>query len=556
MAHLRWQALLAVLGMVLLGTLLGYYAYSISTVSEPDYGGTYVEGLAGQPNIVNPLYSHLNAVDRDLTALIFNGLTRVDESNTIQPDLAKSWSISPDGLNYTFTLRSDVKWSDGASFEADDVLYTLHVLQAPEYIGLPTVSNLWRTVAITAVNPSTIRFQLSEPFAPFLEFTAIGILPSHLLKNVGAADLLQSPFNRKPVGTGPFVLDELNSQHALLHVNPRYAGPRPYLSGIEFRFYPGWESAFAAYGRNQIEGLAQIDTRSLTRARQTKTLTLYNAPLSGYSLIFLNLTRAPFNSKELRQALLYGTNRNTIVDEILSGQGIVATSPILRNSWAFDNAIPQYPFDPAKADSLLTAGGWMTDTGGGPRLKNNQPLSFVLTTNGDDQTRVAIANELAKQWRVRGISVTVQTVPAASLVQDVLRPRQFDAVLFGFAQLPADPDPYSLWNSTQTPDRTGAGQNYGGWNNRDVDEALEQARRASDRGTRADLYQQFQEIFADEVPALLLYYTVYTYAVDSSVHGVQIGPLLTPSDRLAHIDQWYIKTRRVILSEAQRTVVP
>ncbi|HEY6042610.1 MAG TPA: hypothetical protein VIX58_10795, partial [Anaerolineae bacterium] len=197
-----------------------------------------------------------------------------------------------------------------------------------------------------------------------------------------------------------------------------------------------------------------------------------------------------------------------------------------------------------------------TGTSGGPRLKNNAPLSFVLTANSDDLTRVAVANELAKQWRARGISVTVQTVPAASLVQDVLRPRQFDAVLFGFAQLPADPDPYSLWNSTQTPDRTGAGQNYGGWNNRDVDESLEQARRATDRGTRADLYQQFQEIFADEVPALLLYYPVYTYAVDSSVHGVQIGPLLTPSDRFAHIDQWYIKTRRVILSEAQSTAVP
>lgn len=540
--------------MVFLGSVLGYLAYNVSTVSEADYGGTYVEGVAGQPNIVNPLYSQFNAVDRDLAALVFNGLTYVDETGRIQPDLARAWEISPSGLVYTFTLRSDAQWSDGAPVTSDDVLYTLRTLQSPDYSGPASLSTLWRTVAITALNESSIRFQLSEPFAPFLEATTIGLLPSHILQDVPPGELARADFNRKPVGTGPFTLDELNSEHALLRVNPRFFGVRPYLDTIVFRFYPDQESVMTGYQREQIEGMAQIDLPYLARVRQNKNLVTYSARISGLNLVFLNLSRPPFQAREVRQALLYGANRATLVDELLQGQGIVANSPISPYSWAYDGTTRPYAFEPAQASALLTAAGWITDAGG-IRIKNGAPLSFTLTTN-DDPLRVSLANELADQWRALGARVNVRTVPAATLVQDVLRPRQFDAVLFGFAQLPADPDPYALWDSSQTPDRTGAGQNYGGWENDEVDDLLQTARRATDQAQRVQLYQRFQQIFADDVPALLLYYPVYTYVVDARVRGIQIGPMLTPSDRFRHVDQWFIKTRRVILSEAQRTVVP
>ncbi len=551
MLHIRWQALIALLGIIILGTLLGYLAFSISTVEQPDYGGTYVEGVAGQPNAINPLFSQYNPVDRDLAGLIFDGLTRVDENGAIQPDLARKWEMSPDGLVYTFTLRSEIQWSDGAPVSADDVLYTIQTLQSSDYPGLSYISDLWRTVAITAVNPSAVRIQLSEPFAPFLDYTTIGLLPSHLLKDVSAADLPQAAFNRQPVGTGPFVLDQLTADHATLSPNPRYTGPRPYLGNLVLRFYPNAESLVAAYGRGEIEGISQVLPGNVAEIRSNPALKLYNARLSGYSLVFLNLDKPQFKQKEVRQALSYALDRQGLIDDVLHGLGMPAYGPLLSNSWAYDPELKKQDYAPDKARALLEAAGWKDTNGDGMREKGQDALGFTLLTNSEDETRVQLAEEIARSWSAIGAKVEVKAVPAASLVQDALRPRDFDAVLYGLGPLPADPDPYSLWNSTQTPGQTDAGQNYSGWKDPEVDSLLEEARRSTDRDHRADLYRQFQEIFVDQAPALVLYYPVYTYAVDARIHGIQLSPMLDQSQRFSSIAQWYLKTKRVIVSETR-----
>jgi len=203
--HIRWQLLIAIVGIAFLSIVLGYLALSTNSVERPDFGGTYTEGVAGRPNAINPIFSQYNDVDRDIAALVFSGLTRAEENGTLKPDLATHWTISPDGLVYSFTLRSDVQWHDGERFTADDVLYTLNAIQGPAYKGPPDLGVFWRTVAITTVDSTTIRFQLTQPYAPFLDYTTIGILPSHLLKEVAPDDLLQNPLDRKST--------RLNSSH-------------------------------------------------------------------------------------------------------------------------------------------------------------------------------------------------------------------------------------------------------------------------------------------------------------------------------------------------------
>jgi peptide/nickel transport system substrate-binding protein len=557
MVHIRWQALIAVLGILFVGTLLAYFAFGLSTVAQADYGGTYIEGVAGTPNIVNPLFNQFNPVDRDLSALIFNGLARADERGVIKPDLARSWDISPDGLIYTFTLRSDVTWSDGAPFSAADVVYTIQTIQSSDYPGLTDIASLWRTVAITEVNPTTVRMQLSEPFAPFLDYVTIGILPSHLLQDISASDLPTAQFSRQPIGTGPFVLDELTSDHASLSPNPRYYGQRPYLGTLQFKFYKdGEEAVLAAYERGEIEGIAQVTPELLERARALPKLDLQSAQLSGLTLVFFNLSKPQFQDKLVRQALLYGMNRQKIIDKVLQGQGILGSGPILPNSWAYDEAIKKYPYDPLRAAELLDQAGWKDTNADGVREKGGDQLAFTLVTNTDDPTRAQIAQQLADDWKAIGANVQVQLVPSPSLVQDSLRPRNFDAVLFGVAQLPADPDPYALWHSTQTPDKSDAGRNYSGWENPAADDLLQEARRTTDLAARTDLYRQFQTLFMDDVPAAILYYPVYTYGIDQRLHGVQLAPLLDASDRFRNISQWYINTRRVILSESQARPAP
>ncbi len=546
MKHIRWQLLIALVGIAFLGVVLGYLALGTNSVERPDVGGTYTEGIAGRPNAINPLFSQYNEVDRDLAALVFTGLTSADENGQLQPDLATRWTISPDGLIYTFTLRAEVRWHDGAPFSADDVLFTLHSIQDPAYKGPPDLGAFWRTVAITAPDTATIRFQLTQPYAPFLDYTTIGILPAHLLKDVAPGELFQNPFNRHPIGTGPFMIAEMTGDHALLDANPRFYGARPYLSRLLFKFYPDYESVFAAYAREEVEGIARILPAYLPKARALTRLTLYNARIAGYSVIHLNLSKPQFQDKAVRQALLYAIDRQHLVNDLLQGQGLLASGPIAPGTWAYDAAAPQYPFDVEKAKALLDDAGWK-DPGDGVRKKDKDALAFTLITT-DDPTRVALANEIIKGWQAIGVKVVAQPVPTSLLAQNILRPRQFDAVLSEWRTLSNDPDQYENWHELQIPGQATLGQNYGGLKDRDISEALEAARKTNDQAKRAELYRKFQERFADLTPALLLYYPVYTYGVDARVRGVQLAPMLTPSDRFRNLARWYLKTKRVVFS--------
>lgn len=557
MKHIRWQLLIALAGVALLGATLAYLALSTSFVAYPDWGGTYIEGVAGRPSAINPIFSPYNDVDRDLVALVFNGLTRADESGVLQPDLATQWTISPDGLVYTFTLRADVVWHDGVFFSADDVLYTIHTLQDPAYPGPPDLGAFWRTVSVARVDDLTIRFQLTQPYAPFLDYTTIGILPAHLLQGVAVTDLMAHPLNRRPIGTGPFQVIESTAGQVMLEANPRFYAGRPYLQRIILKFYPNHESVFTAYARGEVEGMARILPAYLPQARQFERLTLHHARLGGYSLIYLNLSKPIFQDKAVRQALLYALDRQRLLDDILQGQGIIAHSPIGPSNWAYHSRVPIYAYDPSRAQALLENAGWRDTNGDGTRDKDRTELAFTLITP-DDATRVTLAQAIAQQWQTIGVRANVQIVPTSLLVSQVLRPRQFDAVLYEWRTLSNDPDQYENWHQTQIPGGAGLGQNYSGLNDRDISEVLETARRTNDQGKRIELYRKFQELFAERVPALLLYYPIYTYGVDARVQGVTPAPMLTASDRFRYVTKWYLKTKRIAfhLGEEIPTAAP
>ncbi|MBI3742007.1 MAG: peptide ABC transporter substrate-binding protein, partial [Chloroflexi bacterium] len=474
MKHIRGQVIIALTGVALLSAILIFLAASTDTIERPDFGGTHIEGVAGKPSAINPIFSEYNDVDRDLTALIFTGLTRADENGRIQPDLATRWTVSPDGLVYTFTLRADVRWHDGERFDAQDVLSTISAIQAPDSKAPPALSIFWRTVAVTRVDSLTLRFQLTQAYAPFLEFTTIGILPAHLLKDVSSADLAAQPFNRRPIGTGAFQFLEATGDSLTLEANPSYYGARPYLARIQFKFYPDYESVFAAFNRGEVEGVSRILPSYLTKARATTNLKMYTTRLSGYTLIFLNLSKAPFQDKQVRQALLSAIDRTHLVNDILLGQGIVAASPIEPGSWANDSSIKPYPYDIAKANQLLDAAGWSARGADGTRQKDGRAFAFTLHTN-DDPTRIALVQEIAKAWQNVGVKAVIQPMPPTQLVQNILRPRQFDAVLYEWRTLSSDPDQYENWHQTQIPGAANLGQNYSGLNDRDISEALEAA---------------------------------------------------------------------------------
>lgn len=522
---------------------LGFLAFSRTTVVMPDIGGTYTEGIAGTPHFINPLLAQYNQVDQDLCALIFNGLTRADGTGGLMPDLAESWSVSDDGLAYFFKLRQDIRWQDGKRFTADDVLFTISLMQDPEFPGVPYLSELWQSVTVQKVDEYTVHFLLSEPYPAFSDFTTIGILPAHLLHDMPARDLLNHPFNLKPVGTGLFQLEEVHAHHAALSVNPYYTGPRPYLTRLEFYFYPTYQNMLAAYEVGETQGISVIPPQAMLQAQNIPGLNLYTARLSGYQIIYLNHQAPFFQEADVRRALLLALDRQGMIDQALAGQGVVAQGPILPWSWAYNpNQLPTN-FDPQRAASLLNQTGWIDRDGDDVRDRDGLPLAFELLS-GDDPSRVQVAQMAAEQWRQVGISTTV-TVVGAGLGQRLAQ-HDFQAALAQVV-LSGDPDPYPLWHQTQIE----GGQNYAGWSHRNASILLEAGRSVSERGPRSDYYYEFQRIFAEEMPSLILFYPVYTYGVNDKILGVQLAPMTGPSDRFRSLPHWYVLTRRIIFSEAQ-----
>jgi peptide/nickel transport system substrate-binding protein len=568
--YIRWQILLVLVGVGLLITLLVYVAFNFTTVWEAARGGTYVEGLAGTPQFINPLLCQTYEVDGDLCTLVFNGLTRIDYHGQVTPDLARDWEVSGDGLSYTFHLRPGLRWHDGTRVTAADVVFTIKLLQDSNYPGRPDWAELWRNVTVTEVDDRTVRFELAQPFAPFLDYTSVGILPQHILQDVPAGELLDHPFNLNPIGSGIYRVSEVVTDtgriaHIILEANPFYFDRKPLIGRIQFKFYPpSYQAVYQAYLDDEVQGIGRVAPQNLADARANPDLQLFTSTLPQYTLIYLNLASetAPFLAeREVRQALLYALDRQALIDRVLDGQAIVAHSPVLPDTWAYDPEIPRYEYDPDTARGLLEAAGWQaTGVTTSPALsatatatptvgawfKEGRALSFSLLVL-DDPTRVAVAQEVARQWALIGVRANVEPV-ATGLLNERITPRRYQAALVDLDLTPSgDPDPYPFWHQTQIEP---PGLNYASYDDRDMSEILETARFTVDQEARKQLYFQFQQLFARDVPAILLYLPTYTYAVDKQVYGVHVGPIVRPGDRFLGIADWYVRLRRVLRSEA------
>jgi peptide/nickel transport system substrate-binding protein len=566
--HIRWQILLVLVGIGLLVSLLAYVALNFSTVWVAGSGGTYVEGLAGTPQFINPLLCQPQTVDGDLCSLIFNGLTRLDHHGEVVPDLADHWEISPDGLTYTFSLRRGVRWHDGTPFTASDVVFTAELLKDPNFSGQADWQALWQTVTVTMVDPNTVRFDLEEPYAAFLDYTTVGVLPQHLLKGVPAEQLPSHPFNLAPVGTGILRLSELVTgteriSHVILDTNPYYLGQKPLIERIQFKFYPSGTAVYQAYLDGEVQGIGRVPAENLPDAQANPRLQLFSSELPRFTLVFLNHANAavPFlGEPKVRQALLYALDRQALIDRVLTGQAVVAHGPVLSDSWAHDPDVPVYAHDPEKAAALLEEDGWRAIDLGPSSVfsptegitgtthawfKDRLPLAFTLLVS-DDPVRTAVAQEIARQWAQVGIQVAVEPL-ASGLVAQRLTPRDYQAALVDLdLTTSGDPDPYPFWHETEIEP---PGQNYAGYKSREMSEILETARLTPDRSARKELYHEFQQLFAKDVPAILLYNPVYNYAVDQYVYGVHVGPIVRPGDRFLGLADWYVRLRRVIQSD-------
>ena len=545
--NIRWQLLLAVLCLGLVLALLSYQAQtaSLCTTRVPAAGGSLVEGVVGAPRHLNPLLSDPNPVDRELTSLIFDGLTHADAEGRLVPALARGWTVGEDGRTVQFSLRDDVVWHDGEPVTADDVVFTYSLLQDEAFPAPPAARQLWQSVAITSTGRFSVTFVLPEPYSPFLHATTRGILPAHLLSDVAPAEIPEHDFNRAPVGTGPFIVPASEnwqrSGRLRLLPNPQ-AWQGVEVDGIEFRFYPDPELLLDAYRAGAVQAINNVPPPMIPDVADLSDVRLYTAPLPRYTQLLFNLSaegHPAIREREVRHGLAHALDRQLLIGGALNGQGLPLYGPYPTQSWAYNPAaLSIYAHSPISATQLLDAAGWTLAEGADLRALEGEPLSLrLLFLDTPRQERLAAA--LAAQWAVFGVGVDLIAVEAGDL-RSALAERAFDVALTDVAA-GGDPDLYDFWSQEAIV----KGQNYAGWNNRRASEALEMGRQIWDLAERRLYYDAFLQIFSRELPALTLYQHVYTYAVGDSIKQLEIGRIDHPRERYETLADWFLLYRDV-----------
>lgn len=539
----------------------------LSAVTGTDGVPTYREALIGRVQRLNPLFATMNAVDADITSLIFEGLTAANDYGEIVPRLAKSWVVSSDGREYVVTLREDVLWQDGERFSADDVVFTMAILRDKTFPGTAATRNFWRTVETEKLGDYLIRFRLAQPLGSFLDALRIGILPYHAFVGAQSAQLATHPFNFTPIGTGAYQLEALRRDNTGtvrvvdLRVAPNYRqraegqGAAYGLERVRFVLYDTFEEALEALKNGEVDGLAGRNSQerpALLEAANTGTVSALTSiePTTGFLIYNWRDNNFPvFRDQRLRQALAISLDRRSIVERWLFNTAIVANSPILYGSWAYLTSIAWPQTDIARARDLLATAkieipseetDASEETAETPTPESTALLTFTILTP-DDPVLLAVAEEITKQWALVGIDASVEPADLATY-RERLRAGQFQAAIVELTREgSADPDVYDFWHQGQIPSEDNpGGRNFGGADDRGISEPLERARREPVELYRKAYFDEFQEKFVDGAIALPLYTPLYTYAVTSRIENVQIGFISAPSDRFRSIGSWSI----------------
>ena len=521
-------------------------------VDVPAHGGSITEGIVGSPRFINPLLSNSDT-DRDLTILIYSGLMKATPSGELVHDLAESHTISEDGLVYDFILKDNISFHDKVPVTADDIVFTTQKAQDASLKSPKRAS--WDGVTIEKINDKHIRFTLKQPYAPFLENTTLGILPKHIWGQIDAEQFSFSRFNNDPIGTGPYKIKKIKYNSAgtpefyeLKSFND-YAIGEPFISKIKILFYSSETALLAGYKDGDIESINSISPNKLSELADTG-VNIERSPLPRIFAVFFNQNQASvFANIEVRKALNVALDKNDIVNNVLSGYGTSIYGPIppgLLNTGATnsnnDKLNKQERINLAK--EILENNGWVfdeeTNVWEKKTKKESSQLRFSLSTSDTPELK-ATAEIIAQGWRDIGAIVDLKIFEAGDLNQNVIRPRKYDALLFGEI-ISRELDLFAFWHSSQ---RNDPGLNIALYANITADKLLEDARKATDRSVMIEKYREFEEEIDNDIPAVFIYSPDFIYIIPKYIKAFELGAAVTPAERFLNIHKWYIETDKV-----------
>jgi peptide/nickel transport system substrate-binding protein len=537
------------LSALALGLLLIVGSWAVRhAVLVPAPGGEYREGIVGRPHAVNPILSSGNDVDEDIISLVYSGLFRYDGSGRLVPDLASAVSVSPDGKNYTVTVKG-ARFHDGVALTAADVAYTFQTIANPAWKS-PIAAN-FSGVSVTALDPNTVVFALKEPNSYFLSLLTVGIIPKHIWEKTDPTSVANSDFNLKPVGSGPyrFLNFTRNSDGDILSYTLGAAGgSNSKINKITFKFFDDYETAVEKLSGNAVDGLNFVPTRLYSAVLKLPNVNTHKINLAEDTAVFMNVKTQPiFSDPDVRHALALAIDRERIVREAMNGAATISNAPL--NGKDYSANVSVYNYDTAGADALLNKAGFVLTGNATVRVKTEttktsgkkQPppaateLDLTLTAINTEEGQKT-ANIIREDWEAVGAKVNVVLVSAADAQKTTIANGDYQALVFGEI-LGEDGDPSPFWHSSQAE----SGLNLSKYSNRRVDELLENARTTTDPAAKTAMLAEFQKIITADSAAIFLYSPEYLYPQSTNVKNFAVTTIASPSDRFANVTDWYIK---------------
>jgi peptide/nickel transport system substrate-binding protein len=483
----------------------------------PRRGGTLIKVISADPASSNP-GTTTSVTDTELGSLIYEGVTTIEEDFSVGPNLAESWTVSPDQLTYAFKLVQ-AQWHDGRPLTSEDVKFTIENVSSKFGARFKAAAAL--IASVSTPDPRTVVVVLKEPYGPFLfSMSAYGgcaVVPKHVFEGT---NVLENPSSLdKPVGTGPFILKEWRrGDRLVLERNPTYWRPnRPYLDQVVLKIIPDGGTRVLALKAGEVDYsyFYFYPPSRIAEAQADPRLQLREQAVPEDKVLIWNTRRKPFDNPLVRQAIYRATNMPYIHRVVYQGLGSVMKNHIdSRLVWAHDSntdLTKMYPFSVEAAKAALDQAGLKADS-------NGQRLEVRLAFDSTDTDFSRLSQVLASMWGQAGIKIVFQGTPRNAMIEQVFANWDFDATLQSYS---TGGDPAlgvsRLYVSSAIEKRPFV--NASGYANPEVDKGFKDGARLSDTQERGRHYKAVTQVLARDLPVFPLWQTATINVASKRVHG-------------------------------------
>lgn len=540
---LMWVALFVVMlfaGVLQYRNLSAYYQEL-----RPAAGGIYNEGTVGTFTNANPIYA-TGLTDLAVSRLVFSGLFKYDNNNSLVGDLAEKYDLNATQTRYTIYLKKNIKWHDGEKLTADDVAFTYKTIQNSE--AQSPFYTTWQGITVTKHDEYTLHFDLPNSLGAFPHSLTNGILPQHILQKIPPSQLRSASFNTAPVGTGPFMWRFVNvsgstvdsrQQHISLSAYKDYWQGQPKLDSFSIITFANQERLIEAFKKKQLNAISGLNTVPEELAGG-KNVDVHPTPITGAVMAFFNNSRPPLGSPNIRKALVSSVDTSKVVS-LLSYPVLKINSPLLPIHIGYDPGAVQLAYDPAAAAKLLEQEGWQK-TADGPRVKDGQPLKLTLRSQ-DTPEYIKVSKFLQGEWAKAGINVAVHYHSNEDLQRTFIAGHDYDILLYGIS-IGVDPDVFAYWHSSQASISSAGRLNLSEYKSTTADQSLEAARTRSDPALRIPKYKSFLNAWRQDAPALALYQPNFIYVTNGPVFNYSRKSYNSGADRFYNVHEWMVRQER------------